>query len=133
MPVSVEVLAYVPTQFYHCAHCEVVWHELGVGQRIHREQLDAGIPDDLYDEYLRLSHWVAGMAERYGDRLSVTLVDPASLEGFYKSLRHCARAYPAIVIDGRETVNGGDLERAEALVAARLSASAEHHKGGGDA
>jgi hypothetical protein len=123
MPVSVEVLAYVPTGFYHCTHCEVVMHELGVGQKVHREQLDAGIPDDLYQDYLRLSHWLASLAARYGDRLTFKLVDPASLEGFYKSLRYRARRYPAVVIDGRETVNGGDYERAEALLLAHLDSS----------
>jgi hypothetical protein len=26
-------LAYAPTEFYHCQHCDLVWHSVGFGQR----------------------------------------------------------------------------------------------------
>ena len=119
-PLLVEVIAYAPTAFYHCTHCEVVWHDLGVGQKVHREQRDAGLPDDLRQEYARLSDWVNALIARYGERVAVRVVDAASLEGFFKSLRYGVRRYPAIVIAGREKVSGGDYARADALLAARL-------------
>lgn len=132
MPIAVEVLAYVPTGFYHCTHCEVTWHELGVGQKVHREQLDAGLPADLFQEYVRLSQWVRGVRDLYGDNVVIRVVDPASIEGFYKSLRYGVRTYPAIVIDGRRKVIGSDYEQASLLLAERVAASAEIGRKGGE-
>lgn len=131
MPVSVEVIAYTPTEFYHCTHCEVTWHELGVGGRVHREQAESAIPAELREEYLRLCDWLAGLLQRYGERVRVNVVDAVSIEGFLKSLRYRARDYPVIVIDGRETVARGDYRRAEALLASRLGAAAEISARGG--
>jgi hypothetical protein len=28
-PLLVEIIAYAPTAFYHCTHCEVAWREMG--------------------------------------------------------------------------------------------------------
>jgi hypothetical protein len=121
----------VPTGFYHCTHCEVTWRELGIGQKVHREQLDAGLPDDLAQEYRRLSAWVSAVLDRYGADVVVRVVDPASLEGFYKSLRYGVRRYPAIVIDGRKKVIGGDYEQATALLAEQVAAGASAGQKGG--
>ena len=40
-PLLVEVIAYAPTQYYHCAHCEVLWKETGASnvQKWHDEML----------------------------------------------------------------------------------------------
>lgn len=126
MPVAVEVIAHVPTGYYHCTHCEVVWHELGLGQKVHREQLDAGIPDDLRRVLAELTGWLEALQRRYGDRVALKVIDVASLHGFYASLRHRVRRYPAIIIDGRQVVAGGDYARAEALLEARLGMVADH-------
>ncbi|HEV2357368.1 MAG TPA: hypothetical protein VGZ23_07140 [bacterium] len=53
-PVRVEVIAYAPTAFYHCQHCEVAFDEAGLGRPIRDEQL----PDDLLHEYQAMSDWV---------------------------------------------------------------------------
>ncbi|MBI4494653.1 MAG: hypothetical protein HY690_17895 [Chloroflexi bacterium] len=135
MPVTVEVIAYAPTSFQHCTHCEVVWHELGVQQKVQREQLEAGIPEDLRQDFLRLSGWVHSLVERYGDQLVVRVVDVVSIEGVYKSLRYGARTYPAIIVivDGQAVAVGGDYARAEAVLAARLGAPSGAGQKGGEA
>ena len=131
-PVTVEVIAYAPTVFYHCTHCEVVWREAGLGRPVHREQLETGIPEDLRQDYLRLSAWARSLVERYGDAIAVSVVDAASIEGFFKALRHRARRFPAVVVDGRCCVQDGDYARAEALIAACLGRRAGPAvKGGG--
>ena len=38
-PLLVEIIAYAPTAYYHCTHCEVAWREMGATNRIHEEQM----------------------------------------------------------------------------------------------
>ena len=111
-PVKVELIAYAPTAFFHCRHCEVVWQQTGTGRALRQEQLDASLPDDLMHEYRQLSDWVMRMAETYGSRLQFKVIDAASLEGWFKSVRYRVRRYPAVIVDGREKFLGPDLERA---------------------
>jgi hypothetical protein len=122
-PVTIEVLAYAPTEFFHCQHCEVVWDHIGLGGRIRADQRRGGqLPPDLAAEYAAISAWIARAAGRYGDRFRVRLIDAASLEGVWKALRHRIRRFPAFVIDGRHRIAGFDQERIEAQLSALLSA-----------
>lgn len=36
-PVLLEVLAYVPSDFFHCLHCERLFDVAGIGASVHRE------------------------------------------------------------------------------------------------
>jgi hypothetical protein len=118
---QVEILAYAPTEFYHCQHCEVVWDHLGVGRSIHAEQRAAGLPPELQAEYAEIAAWVADAQARYGSRLRVSVVDAASVEGLWKSLRHRVRRFPAFILDGQERVLGFDRDRLDAALERRLS------------
>ena len=120
--VQVEILAYAPTEFFHCSHCEVVWDELGVGKRLHAEQQRSGqLPPDLLREYADISEWVSAAVGTYGaERVGFNLVDAASIEGVFKSLRYRTRRFPAFVIDGSERVVGFDRARLDAELEKRL-------------
>jgi len=98
-PLSVEIIAYAPTACYHCTHCEIAWHEMGKSSRAHEEQLDSSLPEDLAREYRVISNWVKEMFRVHCDRLTVKVIDAASVEGVFKSLRHNARRYPAVIVD----------------------------------
>jgi hypothetical protein len=119
-PVTVEVLTYAPTVFYHCQHCEMVFQRAGIGDRVHREQAKEALPDDLRAEFDELSHWVHDTVDRFGDRIRIKIVDAASIEGFLKSLRHRIGRYPTVVIDGKEKIVGKDYARLQAVLEARL-------------
>lgn len=121
-PILVEVIAYAPTAFYHCMHCEVVWKEAGVGDRVHREQMHNALPDNLLHDYQALSTWVQQLVERHCGQVVVKVVDAASLEGFAKSLRYRARHYPAVIVNGNDRYVTGDFAAAEAEIARRLEA-----------
>lgn len=113
-PVSVEVITYAPTEFYHCLHCEVIWHDAGIGPKVHAEQRATSLPSDLARQYEALSVWARHVADRFGDRVTIRVVDAASLEGFYKSIRYNVHRYPAFVVmgpRGRATVIGDDYAR----------------------
>jgi hypothetical protein len=108
-PLLVEIIAYAPTAFYHCTHCEVAWQEIGATNRIHEEQVASSLPEDLIMEYQIVSDWVNEMFRSYGDRIIIKIIDAASIEGFYKSLRHNARHYPAIIVDGKSRFIGSEM------------------------
>ncbi|HKX04290.1 MAG TPA: hypothetical protein VJX71_17475 [Methylomirabilota bacterium] len=99
----------------------MTWQVAGLGQKVHREQLDAGLPDDLAAEFHSLSQWANGLPQRYGPRIRVRLVDAASIEGFFKSLVRRLHRYPAFIVEGRKYV-GSDFVQVDALISESLGA-----------
>lgn len=132
-PLRVEVLAYAPTVFYHCTHCETVFQHAGIGHPIHAEQERSALPDDLRREYAGLSEWIRRLVERECGRVEVKVVDAASLEGFWKMLRYRVRRLPALIVRGRAYALGDDLATADQLIAQALTPAGgtEGSKGAG--
>jgi hypothetical protein len=118
-PITVEIITYAPTEFFHCTHCEVVFQQVGVGQKVHAEQREANLPADLREEFRQLSTWVEDTAARHPDSIQFKIVDAASLEGVFKTLRHGLRRFPTIVIDGNVKI-AGDLSAASSALERRL-------------
>lgn len=108
-PLLVEIIAYAPTAYYHCTHCEVAWREMGADKRIHDEQLATSLPEDLIREYETLSDWVREMFRVHCDAIVLKVIDAASVEGFYKSLRYNARRYPAVVVNRKARFLGSQM------------------------
>jgi hypothetical protein len=109
-PVRVEVITYTPTFFFHCQHCELTFQEMGVGAAVHREQAREALPDDLRQEFQTLSLWAHDLVERFGRSLRLRVVDAASIEGVWKSLRYGIRRYPAVIVQGVDKFVGMDLQ-----------------------
>jgi hypothetical protein len=105
-PLLVEIIAYAPTAYYHCTHCEVAWREMGVDNRIHAEQLASSLPEDLIQDYQSVSDWVREMFRVHCDNILLKVIDAASIEGVYKSLKYKARRYPAIIVDSKSRFLG---------------------------
>jgi len=101
---------------------------MGLGRKVHREQLESGLPDDLAQEFHTLSRWAHTLPERFGQQVTLRLVDVASLEGFVKSLIHRVGRYPAFVVDGKRYV-GSDFTRVDALIAESLARRGERLEG----
>jgi hypothetical protein len=108
-PLLVEIIAYAPTAYYHCTHCEVAWREMGADNRIHEEQLESSLPDDLIREYQTVSDWVREMFRVHCDAIVLKVIDAASIEGFYKSLKYNARRYPAVIVNQRSRFLGSEM------------------------
>lgn len=108
-PLLVEIIAYAPTAFYHCTHCEVAWREMGATNRIHEEQVESSLPADLLEEYQVVSDWVREMFRVHCDRIVLKVIDAASLEGVYKSLKYKARRYPAVIVNGASRFIGSQM------------------------
>lgn len=125
-PLIIEIITYTPTQYFHCQHCELVWSQarMGGAKKFHTEVHESSIPPELMQEYHTLSEWLVTMAQRYQGRVKFRVVDAASLEGVWKSLRYGVRRYPAFVIAGKDKVTGNDFAQVEARVNQRLAQAA---------
>jgi hypothetical protein len=99
-PLLVEIIAYAPTAYYHCTHCEVAWREMGANNRAHDEQVESSLPEELMKEYQVVSDWVQDLFRTHCDAIVLKVIDAASIEGVYKSLRYDARRYPAVIVNG---------------------------------
>ncbi|MDQ3871192.1 MAG: hypothetical protein M3301_06220 [Chloroflexota bacterium] len=115
-PVTVQVITYAPTAFYHCQHCELTFQEMGLGERLRRDAASSSLPEDLSREYQQLSDWIRDLVARHGAKLHVKVIDAASIEGVLASLRHRVFRYPAVIVDGREKRVGTDLRSAEPII-----------------
>ena len=121
-PLLVEIIAYAPTAYYHCTHCEVAWREMGVTNRIHEEQMESSLPQDLIQDYETVSAWVREMFRVHCDAILLKVIDAASVEGFYKSLRYNARRYPAVIVNRNARFIGSEkLSSASEEIAHQLA------------
>jgi len=119
-PLLVEIIAYAPTAFYNCMHCEVAWREMGKSNRVHQEQLESSLPQDLAQDYLALSDWVRNIFAVNGDQLMVKVIDAVSIEGVYKSLRYRTRRFPVVIVDHHTRFSGENSLQAAAMEINRL-------------
>ncbi len=122
-PLLVEIIAYAPTAYYHCTHCEVSWREMGMDNRIHEEQLQSSLPEDLIQEYQTVSDWVKEMFRVHCDAILLKVIDAASIEGFYKALKYNARRYPAVIVNQKARFLGSRMLPAASEEIARQVAS----------
>ena len=122
-PLMVEVIAYAPTQYYHCMHCEVVFNEAEVKgvKKFHDDALETSMPAEMMQEYRNLSDWVLNAVEHYGGKVVFKVIDAASMEGLLKSVRYGVRKYPAVVINGKEKTTDEDFRKVEALIDRNLA------------
>jgi len=122
-PLLVEIIAYAPTAYYHCTHCEVSWREMGMDNRIHEEQLQSSLPEDLIKEYQTVSEWVKEIFQVHCDAILLKMIDAASIEGFYKALKYNARRYPAVIVNQKARFLGSQMLSAASEEIARQLAS----------
>ena len=126
-PVSVKVITYAPTVFRHCQHCEVAFEGMGLGERIHRAEARDALPDDLAGEFQQVSDWVHRLLRRHAGRVAISVIDAASIEGVWASIRHRVRRYPAVIVGDTEKRAGTtDFAELDAIVDARLGTRKEH-------
>lgn len=116
-PVQIEVIALLPEGWGICASCEMLMARANLDQSPHERALDE-FPPEWQEDFRRLSAWVLDLAARYGDRVSIRIWDPRSLQGLWKSIRYGVRRYPTFVVAGREKVCGWDIARLEQILQA---------------
>jgi hypothetical protein len=113
-------LTYAPTAFYHCQHCEIAFGQVGLGERIRRQEARDALPDDLRHEFQELSDWIHHLTGRFGGRIHVDVVDAASIEGVLKSLRHRVARYPAVIVAGERPRVGAEFQALESAIESKV-------------
>lgn len=98
-----------------------------MGQQVHAQEINE-YPEDVKAEYVRLSEWVRKARNTYGRQVIVRIVDPQSLGGFWKVLRHRIRRFPTFFVGGTEKVVGwdGDPDAAVRRALAREAGAVPH-------
>jgi len=120
VPVLLEVLAHIPTDFFHCLHCERLFDAADIGAAV-RQEMRSTYPPEMLEEAGRLATWLQGLSARHGEQLHVRVVDPQSLEGFFKSLRYWVRRYPTFIINRRTKYTGWEPAALERLLADKIT------------
>lgn len=118
--VSVQVIAPVLTNFFHCMHCEQLFNQAGIGRQVHQEELDQ-YPEDIKQESARLTDWLFDLAQRYEGQIHIQVIDPQSPEGLFKSVRYWVRKYPTFIVDGRQKVTGWNRAALDEVLQSRLA------------
>ena len=113
---TVQVITYAPTVFTHCQHCEIAFGEVGLGERIRREEAASALPPELALDYARLSEWVREIVDRHGPRIHVDVLDAASIQGVLASVRRRLWRHPAVVVDGEAVPIQSDYTVAEPVI-----------------
>ncbi len=121
-PITLEIVTRVMTTLGHCRHCEVLFEEADIAQKLHQRDMNE-YPQDLVDEYLRLSDWLKELRHLYQHRLLIKIIDVQSLLGIFKSLRHRIRNYPTFIIEGKEVYTGWNRDQLETLLDKQIKVS----------
>jgi len=115
-----QVIAPVLTNFFHCMHCEQFFQQAGIGEQVHRTDLEQ-YPEDFLRDAARLAEWLFDLAERYGDRFWIQVIDPQSLQGFFLSLRHRVRSYPSFIVKDWKAHVGWDRAALDRILQENLA------------
>jgi hypothetical protein len=120
--IRVEIIAPLVSGVNHCQRCTPFMDGAGLSERINRDELSS-VPEEMWREYARLSDLVRDLSQRYGSRLQITLIDPHTPMGLWKSIRHWVRRYPTFIVNGRDTYTGWDANALDSLLQASEAAS----------
>jgi hypothetical protein len=107
--IDLRVIAPIPTHFFHCLHCEQLFMQAGIGQKVHRSAVEE-YPEAVIQDAGRLAEWLHDLVQRYGNRIEIQVIDLQSIQGFFLSLRHRAHSYPAFIVGRRKAYVGWDRE-----------------------
>jgi hypothetical protein len=115
---QVEVVAHVLGSMDHCTHCQVFLDGVGVGGKVHQQDLDA-YPQEWMDDWRKLSDLIFGITERHAGQLVVKITDAQSPQGLWAALRKGVRKYPTFILGG-EKYTGLDEAAVQGLIARHL-------------
>jgi hypothetical protein len=114
-PFYVEVIGKVLTTYDHCKRCEFIFDQVDIHRKIHHGDVNE-YPEEVKEEFLRLSDWIRELTRLYKHRILIRVIDAQSPVGILKSLWHRAWKYPAFIVGGKDKYMGWDPEKLEALI-----------------
>lgn len=117
-PLEVEVITHVIGSMNHCQHCQVFIDGVGVGNQIHKTDLES-YPPDWVEEWQKFSKLILDMAERYEGKLVIKITDAQTPQALWKAIRYGIRKYPTFIIAG-EKYQGFNEEQVARLIEKNL-------------
>ncbi len=115
--VTLDVIAPLVSGVQHCQHCQTFFDDAGVSQKVLQDEWNS-YPEEMWRDYARLSEMMRELSIRYGSQLRITLIDPHTPAGLWKSLRHWVRRYPTFIVNGRAKYSGWDAGALDTLLRA---------------
>ena len=119
---QLEIFAPLPTDFFHCLGCERVFSETDIGAQTRRE-MRISYPPQMMEEIQKLANLVNDLSSRYERQLNICLIDPQSLEGFFKSIRYWIRRYPTFILNRRKIAVGWDISKLDLALQREINIS----------
>jgi hypothetical protein len=98
---------------------------MGATNKIHEDQFKSSLPDELVQDYQRVSDFVREIFRRHCDQVVVKVIDVASVEGFWKTLRYGVRRYPVVIVGGQKRFTGENFSEAEEEIGREIALLAE--------
>jgi hypothetical protein len=92
-----------------------------VGDKIHAEQRQSAMPEDMLRDYVKVSQWVNALVDRYGERVAIKVIDAASIEGVWKALRYGAHKFPTVIVNQQAKFVAGSFAQAGAFIEQQLT------------
>ncbi len=102
-----------------CSACEVAFGAGGMTEAFRQDQFDT-FPLDLVEEAARCQGMVGELVERHQGRVVVKILDPQSIEGLWKGIRHRVGKYPTWIVGGKTKVKGWDSEQLDLAIRSQL-------------
>ena len=116
---EVEVVAHVLGSMNHCSHCQVFIDGVGIGDQVHKADMDS-YPPDWMEEWQRLSELIFNITEEYAGQLVVKVTDAQSPQAIWKAIRRGVRKYPTFII-GEDKYHGLEQAQVTNLIERNLS------------
>jgi hypothetical protein len=69
-----------------------------------------------------LGNWVYDLADRYGSRIQMRVIDPQSPQGLFTCIRHGVRRYPTWLVEGGRRIVGWDWEALDRAIKRAMEA-----------
>jgi hypothetical protein len=116
-PLRIEVIAPILESYGLCVSCHVLMKEAGL------EGEGPDYPPEWKEDFRRLVDWVMSLSKSYGDRVFIVLIDPRSLQGFWRCIRYRVTRYPSFIIQGKKYYVGWDREALRQVIDSFLGLS----------
>ena len=113
------MVAHVLGSMNHCSHCQVFIDGVGIGDQVHKADMDS-YPPDWMEEWQRLSELIFNITEEYAGQLVVKVTDAQSPQAIWKAIRRGVRKYPTFII-GKDKYHGLEQAQVTNLIERNLS------------
>lgn len=97
--VKLEIIALMPTFFTHCTHCMTAMKLCELSPI--SSQLEE-YPADVRELYFKVSNLVQNIWRDFGNKVSIQVIDKASMPGLWKVIRYRIKQTPVFIINGRK-------------------------------